>query len=378
MNLGLSLYLDLLRALAAIAVYVFHAQYFSGKAFPLVGQLGSEAVIVFFVLSGLLISYARGKHVGIQDFMISRLGRLWSVGLPALALTLAADNLGQYLSLAAYSPMQPYGLFKWIGSLTINAMFLNQVWTFSIFPGTNGPFWSLSYEFWYYAAFAAAVFFRGWIRIGSVCLVSIIAGPKIMVGFPIWMMGAGIYSVLMHFKRCNSIFGFLIWLGSIVVALAFWHFQIHDWLITQFPSVAELAAKEWSVNFWPASYSIGAIVALNIYGFACVAHHFEPLLTRVSLIIKTTANISFGLYLFHYPLMYLVKAILWAGGIHDGIMFVASIYLLPFVVSAYIALICERKKSYFPNALRVSLAKINIAARRFQRKRGQIPSTGRD
>jgi peptidoglycan/LPS O-acetylase OafA/YrhL len=108
MNPGFSLYLDLLRALAAVAVYIFHAQYFAGKAVPFVGQFGSEAVIVFFVLSGLLISYARKKHEDIQDFMVARCARLWSVCLPALALAIISDTIGQYLSLDAYSPMQPY------------------------------------------------------------------------------------------------------------------------------------------------------------------------------------------------------------------------------------------------------------------------------
>jgi hypothetical protein len=48
--------------LAAIGVYIFQVQHLSGNALPFFGQFGSEVVIImFFVLSSLLISYAREK-----------------------------------------------------------------------------------------------------------------------------------------------------------------------------------------------------------------------------------------------------------------------------------------------------------------------------
>jgi peptidoglycan/LPS O-acetylase OafA/YrhL len=363
MNRGLSLYLDLLRALAACAVYIFHAQHFSGKAVPLVGQFGGEAVIVFFVLSGLLISFACEKHIGLHDFMRARLARLWSVCLPALVLTVVADMLGQYLSLAAYAPMQPYGLFKWTASLTVNALFLNQIWGLNIYPGTNGPFWSLSYEFWYYAIFAVAVFLRGWARVGIVFLVAIIAGPKILVGLPIWMMGACVYGALKILPKFEPVVGYMIWIASLGLAVAFWYFHIDDWLTSQFPSTAQRAAKQWSVNFWPSSYIIGALVAMNIYGLACIANKFDVLLPRLSPVIKAVASTSFGLYLFHYPLMYLVKGVLWSIGIVDGYFFVATVYLLPFGISTYLALLCERHKGYFARALSAMSAKLRLTDR---------------
>jgi peptidoglycan/LPS O-acetylase OafA/YrhL len=347
MNHALSLYLDLLRALAAIAVYIFHAQYFSRVSVPVIGQLGDEAVIVFFVLSGLLISSARAKHVGVHDFMMARLARLWSVCLPALVLTVVADTIGQYLSLAAYSPMQPYGLFKWFASLTANATFLNQLWNLNIYPGTNGPFWSLSYEFWYYAIFAVAVFLRRWARVGGVCLVALIAGPKIMVGLPIWIMGAGVYGAIRFLPKCKPAVGQFIWAASFGLAVAFWYFDVHDGLTSQFPLVAQWAAQQWAVDFWPTSYLVGAIVAMNIYGFACIAHQSDSILTRLAPAVRTTASASFGLYLFHYPLMYLVKAVLWSLDLTDGYFYVALVYSLPFVMSVYLALLCERHKALY-------------------------------
>jgi peptidoglycan/LPS O-acetylase OafA/YrhL len=363
MNPGFSLYLDLLRALAAIAVYIFHAQHFSGKAVPLVGQLGGEAVIVFFVLSGLLISYARKKHEDLQDFMVARFARLWSVCLPALVLTVMSDTAGQYLSLDAYSPMQPYNWFKWAASLTANATFLNQIWHLNIYPGTNGPFWSLSFEFWYYAIFAAGVYLRGWRRVMCLLCLGLIAGPKILVGLPVWLLGAGVYQALRGWPKCGPRAGLAIWLGSLGLACAFSYFHVYEGLTATFPETAQRASTQWFVNFWPASYLIGLIVAANIFGFSGFSDKAHWLLAKFSGPIRWAAGISFGLYLFHYPLMYLVKAALWSLGIVDGNAFVALVYAVPFVISAYVALLCERNKNYY------SLQVKAMAIRLFQPRR---------
>lgn len=118
MHQALSVYLDALRFLAALAVYLFHAGHFSGVRIPFFGEFGSPAVMVFFVLSGLVIAYASAaRRSGPGEFAVARLARLWSVVLPALGLTLLLDTLGQRLALASYAPMQPYDGFKWLASL---------------------------------------------------------------------------------------------------------------------------------------------------------------------------------------------------------------------------------------------------------------------
>ena len=115
MNKALSLYLDLVRFMAAMLVFIFHMSYFAGWEVPFVGAYGSEAVIAFFVLSGFVISYtAKNKHADLRDYTLSRLARLWSVVVPAIIVTCMTDVVGQHLSLAAYSPMVPYSAVKWL------------------------------------------------------------------------------------------------------------------------------------------------------------------------------------------------------------------------------------------------------------------------
>ena len=342
MTRSLSIYLDLLRFLAALAVYLFHVGHFAKARVGFVGNLGSEAVIVFFVLSGMLITLAAVREPSVGSFVQARICRLWSVCLPALALTLMADIIGQYISFASYHPMQQYSVFKWAASIGINALFLNQIWSFSIFPGTNGPFWSLSYEFWYYMLFAAFVYLKGAKRFVALGCALLISGPSILMAFPIWLLGTIVYFAVSRKSIAHLGTGWSIWLGSFAIAIAFSHFSLQNILSEVFPTAA--ANSKWGVNFWPASYLIGIIVALNIYGFASMGQSLLAPLEKASNVIRFGANISFGLYLFHYPLMYLSVAVLNSMEIMSGIFFTATVYIFPFIISVALALQCEKHK----------------------------------
>jgi peptidoglycan/LPS O-acetylase OafA/YrhL len=248
-------------------------------------------------------------------------------------------------------------------SITANATFLNQFWNFSIYPGTNGPFWSLSFEFWYYAIFAAGVYFRGARRI--VCLLGLvlIAGPKILVGLPVWLLGAGVYQALRQLPKCGPLAGLSIWLASFGLALAFAYFHVYDFLTVNFPETSQRASTQWFVNFWPASYLIGLIVAANIFGFYGFSEKAYWIMAKFSRPIRWAAGISFGLYLFHYPLMYLVKAVLWSVGAVEGFLFVVLVYLVPFLISVYFAVLCERYKNYFYLGIKAVFTKLFPASR---------------
>jgi peptidoglycan/LPS O-acetylase OafA/YrhL len=80
--------------------------------------------------------------------------------------------------------------------------------------------------------------------------------------------------------------------------------------------------KPWGINFWPQSYLIGFLIALNIYGFARVQNIFKTPTGKFASLVCKTAEASFGLYLFHYPLMYFCKAVLATAGITRGSTYV--------------------------------------------------------
>lgn len=67
LNRGTSWYLDLLRGVAAIVVLLGHAgQGFFSQGFPWMPKVAHEMVVIFFVLSGFVMSYvvSRGRMFG--------------------------------------------------------------------------------------------------------------------------------------------------------------------------------------------------------------------------------------------------------------------------------------------------------------------------
>ena len=114
--------------------------------------------------------------------------RLWSVALPALCLGAILDHFGRSIHPQTYSSIISTNHLNL--KYLISSLFLHESWFFSIRPGSNGPFWSLCYEFFYYLIFGAIALLpsmRSKLLVGLVfCLV---AGPKVLILFPCWMVG---------------------------------------------------------------------------------------------------------------------------------------------------------------------------------------------
>ena len=99
---GFSLYLDAVRFLVAVFVVVSHTGHKRFSHGPLQAlhmlDMESDAVIVFFVLSGFVIAFTTfTRQRGAQAFAEARLARLYSVVIPALILTFLLDTAGAHL-----------------------------------------------------------------------------------------------------------------------------------------------------------------------------------------------------------------------------------------------------------------------------------------
>ena len=89
MHKSTSIYLDAVRFLASLTVFYYHVCELGIVTTEFRLYLAREAVMVFFVLSGFVISYvAINKDHNLQVYMVGSLSRLYSVVLPALLLTL--------------------------------------------------------------------------------------------------------------------------------------------------------------------------------------------------------------------------------------------------------------------------------------------------
>lgn len=314
MNRATSIYLDLVRFLAAVAVLLTHLAYkrFTGGLIIEWRTYGNDAVMVFFVLSGFVIAHTvatRDRAFG--PYVLNRCARLYSVAVPAIVLTVVLDHLGRAINPALYDGFWFQGSDP-LGRVLHALSFTNELWFNSVRLFTNGPYWSLGYEFWYYMIFAAAVFFSGPRRVILLAALLALVGPKILMLFPIWLLGVVVYRVG-RTARVGPRLGWGLFLGSIAAYAAFracglrdvlLHFT-YDWLGRKFV-VDELM---WSDEFLSA-YVIGVLVACNFIGVQAIGPRLAPLLTRFEAPIRDWAGYTFSIYLFHYPVLQFLAAVL--------------------------------------------------------------------
>src|SRR5580704_6481223 len=132
-----SLYLDVLRVVAALVVFFDHfaRPRISGGLFWQIAPFGGDAVIVFFVISGFVIAHATAQSErSAATYFVNRAARIYSVAVPAIVLTLACDLVGRWIDPHyadwSYSPGAP--LQQVASSLT----FTNEFWHAGYFPGS--------------------------------------------------------------------------------------------------------------------------------------------------------------------------------------------------------------------------------------------------
>ena len=154
-----------LRGLAALYVVLVHVRTLLW-AWPSESAAGSwpdqavgyllgfphQAVLLFFVISGFCIhqrqavSGARRVHIG--RFAARRIKRLWPPLALALALTAMFDAVGGLLDPSLYAPLDlAHSVATFVGNLLMQSQL-----AFPVF-GTNVPLWSLGLEAWLYVLY---------------------------------------------------------------------------------------------------------------------------------------------------------------------------------------------------------------------------------
>ena len=182
-----------------------HSPAVYGWWFVVSWELGHQAVIGFFVMSGFLVGGAviaqvKKRKDFLQEYLIHRFARIYMVTAPAIALTLVLDNFGRtvFAGSGAYDITLPPDHLS-ITTLLGNLANLQGIWTSYI--GTNGPLWSLACEFWYYITFpllllpfarnySPALRFGGF-ALGVAFMIALsIPGGFFLSGYSLWVIGS--------------------------------------------------------------------------------------------------------------------------------------------------------------------------------------------
>jgi len=307
MPLRESLYLDLMRSLAALTVVLDHAPTLFNL--PSVPRWGHQAVMLFFVLSGYVICHvADTRETTPRTFIVARLARLWSVLVPAMALTVLCDLFGRLFghNLVAYESV-PVNL----PLIRVGAVlgFLSESWV-SIQPLSNGVVWSLCAEFWYYMLFSAWIFIPpGRTRAVAVTVAVLFSGHKALLLLPIWLMGVALQRS-QALRRLGFGANVAVWTAGLlsvgwVLAIRVYNPAIDvmerlvgPWILTQLAQARV---------FW-LDWLFGLAITAHLLGARTVASRLP--LEWAARPIRWCAGASFAAYLFHMPLLHLCAAFL--------------------------------------------------------------------
>ncbi len=306
--------LDLVRGVAALLVLLTHyrtllmesfgsgSMYPAWKALYFISGFGGDAVMIFFVLSGLLISGTidtamKSKQWSWRRYLINRSVRLELVLIPALLFGAGLDYAGLHLSNypEVYSATTPtaVGAAHTAESLRMgiglgNALFLQTILCPTF--GSNGPLWSLANEFWYYLAYPCAVFCfvaqKRWAKIlygtlflGMICFV----GKEIASLGLVWLTGVLVYFISTKIKQASFKQAMiLIGIGTL-------------------SAVALLTWKRTSQNFDSNIFYcllLGALIGLTCLGMVLLPGRIPDVFGRC---FKVIAERSYSYYLLHLP-----------------------------------------------------------------------------
>jgi len=296
-----SVFLDSLRICAAITVLYIHAfdRWFPTQAHDQAkpGEPSHAAVIIFFVLSGYVISHTTiSNNRGRKQYAQARLSRLSSMVIPALVITAIIQCIISYYNpqmLLTYT--RGHSLVRYF----LSGFFINEIWLFSSAPPLNGSLWSLSFEFWYYTIFGLW-FFRssGWKSTMVIILACLIAGPKILLMMPVWLAGYFAYRL----PRPNISTGtawVCVFAGLAVAWLAITFVPSFPFMIGYKP----LYYANQFVTDWVAGFFIA--IPLWILPTTDIAAK-KTTWTRA---FRYIADLTFPLYVLHFPLLILWRCL---------------------------------------------------------------------
>jgi peptidoglycan/LPS O-acetylase OafA/YrhL len=315
MKQGFSIWLDVLRIVATVTVVASHVAYprFTHGDYQWMRDLnlGSDAVILFFVISGIVIAKAAERDATLSRYAFNRATRLYSVMIPALLLTWAFDHIGLGIDPAAY-PSQFYQPLP-LETFLVRGLTFSNEWMLAdpVRLGSNGPLWSLSYEVAYYVLFGALVFLTGALRLVSVLLLALVVGPNALLLMPAWLVGVWLWRLIRSDPQPSlSPRGALALalLPLLLYALALW-LSLPALLLTLTDSVLPATFSPYNLRFsneflWNGL--IGGLFALHVFAMSRLLTEWQ----RGATAIRWLAGASFSVYVTHYPALQLLNAIL--------------------------------------------------------------------
>ncbi len=301
---GSSTVLDLIRGISAQLVVVGHGISFFGVLnclrpphFPWIQNI---AVLVFFILSGFLITYSTVRKLrsdetySFKQYFIDRFARIYSAFIPALVFILLLDFISIRLAPENYAHWKAFDLRTFFGNVLMlqDFPFLKHTPVDAITSfGSARPFWTLAIEWWIYLFFGylVLVILRKKLKLHHLAVIAVFAIVPVvnLVGgrgnglFVYWLFGSAIY-LLMVTNTFSRISNGIKWTMLVVLLL-----------------LAALRMKITMVEYEAVfAFILMLCIALLTDLFSQVK--FSAPLEKL---IRWNAGFSYTLYLVHYSVL---------------------------------------------------------------------------
>ena len=309
--------LDALRGFAAIYVLVGHARWllWEGYEFGYMThpgtysafnkilmyffscfKFGNEAVLFFFVLSGFVIHYSVSRRIDKEgsfkpgDYLLKRVKRIYPPLLIAILITFIADRAGLAMRLPVYFSQTPYPSINENihPQLTLPVLFGNLFFVQKIYTpvwGTDGPLWSLMYEWWFYMLYIPLIIA---FRKNKYLLTGIV----VIVWFLNLSFGAAL-PLLLH----NVLNFFIIWFAGLLLADTLLYKTISPKIVALF--LLLITGGALAGNYAIIGKEIILTVFIVIFLYLALTTSLFDFIKR----FEKLGSFSYTLYAVHFPLV---------------------------------------------------------------------------
>ncbi len=276
-----------------------------------------------------MIAYvAAEREFSLPEFAISRIARVYSVVIPALALTIAVDVLFMHVAprvdphalLASIPFYQYHGFPKY---LVMDLFFGNNLWGLGETAFSNSVYWSMCFEVYYYLIFAITYYLTGKWRIALLIMVLVIVGPWAFLRFHLWAFGCLIYWLHRNWTMPVAAARILFAASAAVLVI-----DLASDLNLRIDDRLDALSSGWITHSVLrrvlGDTLTGLAVAVNILAAGYAAFTIG----RFGRWCAYLASFSFSLYLMHVPLLRLWQAYWRPGPILSLVLVLISVWLL--------------------------------------------------
>lgn len=341
MTPALSLYFDVVRFGAAVAVMLYHLWPTVFPKFPLPWP-GHEAVVIFFVLSGYVISYTSARPgESLKKYAMHRSVRILSVSIPAVLLTIAIAPFVSHIALPSGGDLsQSWSEFAI--RIVTNLFFIAEygLWQYKL--PFNIPYWSINYEVTYYLIFGI-LFFITSKKAKLLCFLFcvILVGFKILVMFPIWLFGVAVHRLDIKLSERTAIILFCV---TVLAGLLFYFFEISKIIRSLGSQIFPLFwANLSNANQFIGDWILGLIVAINFIAVSSLPN-LSKIFSPAEKLIRLLSSYTLSIYLYHMPL----AALLWIGlGVNNPFYF----FIILITIVVILGNFTERRVNIYRSSL---------------------------